>query len=205
MDAAAALVALPWNTLLTIVAGYVGYYVANVGAREHHSAIDIALSSASFGLLAIAFYNLAFDRLGATEFSASASALIMAALLGLVWRKVGRKLAYRLLRVSDATHSDDLPSAWVALTSLTDVTVSQLKVRMTDGRWLMCSDLHAFASSPNGPCVLGGKGDVLMYVTDTKPDDDSAFAPVPNLHHEGWGTQITYIPADKVDQIILRR
>lgn len=83
--------------------------------------------------------------------------------------------------------------------------MTQLSVQLKDGSWLMCDDLAKFADSPNGPCVLGAKGDILIYVTDKQSDIGVAFYPTANPVDPDWGHEITYIPADQIIRVDLRR
>jgi hypothetical protein len=69
----------------------------------------------------------------------------------------------------------------------------------------MCDDLEKFASSPNGPCVFGAKGDILMYVTHKQSDIGVAFFPTTHPIDADWGHEITYIPADEIARVDLRR
>ena len=52
------LITLPWVTILTLASGYAGYYVANVGIREHHKPIDVIFSTLVFGFISAFAYNV---------------------------------------------------------------------------------------------------------------------------------------------------
>jgi hypothetical protein len=108
------------------------------------------------------------------------------------------------LRGSKISHADDLPSAWIALFGI-KAPVTQLSVKLKDGSWLMCDDLSKFTTSPNGPCILGAKGDILMYVTHTQSDLGVAFFPTADPIDKDWGHEITYIAADQIARVDLRR
>jgi len=46
-----------WSTLLLAACGYVAYYIANVGMRDHHKPADITFSILVFAFVAaFAFY-----------------------------------------------------------------------------------------------------------------------------------------------------
>lgn len=194
---------LPWATLLTLACGYAGYYVANVGIRDHHKPIDIAFSTIVFGFIAIFAYNVSRVLFEMSLVSSSVIAFVFAMLVGAAWSRVGRSALEALLRKSSVSHSDDLPSAWIALFG-TRLVATQLSVKLKDGSWLMCDDLSKFTASPNGPCVLGAKGDVLMYVTHKMSDIGVAFFPTSPID-SWWGHEITYVPADQIARIDLRR
>lgn len=197
-----------WSTLLLAACGYVAYYIANKGIREHHKPADIAFSILVFAFVAaFAFY---FSRwvLELSLVWSSGIALVFAILVGAAWRMFGRPRFESLLRATRISHSDDLPSAWMALFGERRVA-TQLCVQLKDGTWLMCADLSEFRNSPNGPCVLGAKGDILMYVTDKMTDKQSkrgtGFVRKANPIDPEWGHEITYIPADQIVRVDLRR
>jgi cold shock CspA family protein len=197
------LLAQSWPTLLMAASGYAAYYVANVGVRDHHKPADMVFSIILFAFVsAFAFY---FSRwvLDLSLVSSSGIAFVFAMFGGAVWRVQGRPRFERLLRVTRVSHSDDLPSAWIALFDERCVT-TQLTVQLKDGSWLMCDDLSKFRASPNGPCVLGAKGDILMYVTDKRANQRGGFVAMAPIDPE-WGHEITYIPADQIIRVDLRR
>lgn len=202
---------LPWATLMTLASGYAGYYVANVGLREHHKTIDITFSTLVFGFFATVVY-LTIGFLGSFTETASLIAALLSPLaafatsitLGVWWSKIGRKWLERMLRNGNVSHSNELPSAWVTMQSLTDTTARQLHVRLTDGTWLKCEDLRAFGEAPNGPCVFGGTGDILMYVTDRKPPG-GVWHQITGTLDDQWGYEITYIPASQIARVDYRR
>src|SRR5579859_3254905 len=176
----------PWATVLTIASGYVAYYIANVGIRDHHKAADTIFSILVFGFVAAFVYNTSLRVFELSLVSSSAVTFLFAMLAGAVWRLFGRRGFEGLLRRSRISHADDLPSAWVALFNLR-APATQLTVKLKDGSWLMCDDLSKFAESPNGPCVLGAKGDILMYVTHTQSEIGVAFFPAADPIDKNWG------------------
>ena len=204
MDDLAKLVNLPWATLLTLASGYAGYYIANVGVRDHHKAIDITFSTLVFGFFSAFVYAICRIQFDANLLTASAISFGSALLFGGCWSRLGRTALESALRRSDVSLSDDVPSAWVALFRARTYA-TQLSIKLKDGTWLKCEDLGLFADHPNGPCVLGGKGDVLMYVTHVKGPKDDDFEACTALIDTTWGDEITYIPADQIAQVDYRR
>jgi hypothetical protein len=198
------LVNLPWATLLTLASGYAAYYVANVGVRDHHKPIDVTFSTLVFGFFSAFVYAICRRQYDAGLLTASIVSFASAIVIGALWSLFGRGLLERSLRRSDVSFSDDLPSAWVALFRA-KTYASQLSVKLKDGSWLKCENLRVFADHPNGPCVLGAKGDVLMYVTHIKSPDDDDFEACTALTDEVWGDEVTYIPADQIVKIDYRR
>jgi hypothetical protein len=195
---------LPWATLLALASGYAGYFVANVGIRDHHKPIDVIFSTLVFGFIATFAYNICRVLFEISLVWSSVFAFSFALLAGAAWSLIGRSSLEKLLRKSRVSHSDDLPSAWIALFG-TRLVATQLSVKLKDGSWLMCDDLSKFSASPNGPCVLGAKGDVLMYVTHKMSDIGVAYFPTTLPIDDWWGHEITYVPADQIARIDLRR
>jgi hypothetical protein len=195
---------LPWATLLTIACGYAAYYIANVGIREHHKTIDVTFSTLVFGFFC-AFLYTAIRRYSAADIlTASAATFLFAVLLGGVWSRFGRAVLKTCLRKSRTSYSDDLPSAWIALFEAS-TTATQLSVKLKDGSWIKCENLNTFTNFPNGPCVLGGKGDVLMYVTHFQGKDADAFEACEDTVNDHYGAEITYIPASEIVRLDYRR
>lgn len=199
------IVSLPWPTLLTLASGYAGYFVANVGVRLHHKTIDVTFSTLVFGFFA-AFVFEWIERSGKfTILPASLLGFSCSILLGCIWRIWLRDLFYRALRGTNVSHSNDLPNAWMALFGENKTDTTQLSVKLKDGTWLLCSDLALFRAKPNGPCVLGGSGDVLMYVTHRKPPLQPEFEEYANLLDQTMGDEISYIPSDQIARVDVRR
>lgn len=193
-----------WSTLLLVASGYAAYYVANVGVRDHHKAADVTFATLVFAFVsAFAFYFCRW-KLGLSLSFSSGITFLFGMVVGALWRVFGRPHFERVLRFTRVSHSDDLPSAWIALFGESRV-VTQLTVQLKDGTWLMCDDLSKFQASPSGPCVLGAKGDILMYVTDKMTEKQSkrgvGFTPEANPIDPDWGHEITYIPVDQISRI----
>jgi hypothetical protein len=191
-----------WTTLLLVASGYAAYYVANVGIRDHHKLADVTFSTLVFAFVsAFAFYFCRW-MLGLSLVVTSGITFVFGMLAGVIWRRFVRPCFERLLR--SISHADDLPSAWIALfAERHDAT--QLTVQLKDGSWLMCDDLRNFRDYPNGPCVLGAKGDILMYVTDKQTKRGHGFIPTGGPSDPHWGHEITYIPSDQIARVDIRR
>jgi hypothetical protein len=198
------LVNLPWATLLTLASGYAAYYVANVGVRDHHKPIDVTFSTLVFGFFSAFVYAICRRQFDSGLLTASLLSFGAALLFGALWSVFGRRALERVLRRSNVSLSDDIPSAWTALFRA-KTHATQLSVKLKDGTWLKCENLRPFANHPNGPCVFGGKGDVIMYVTHVKAPTDADFEECTALTDETWGDEVTYIPADQIARVDYRR
>ncbi len=196
------LLTLPWVTLLTLAAGYMGYFVAHVGLRDHHKTVDVTFSTLVFGFCAAFAYEL-LRYVDINILAASGAAVVTSIVLGAVWRALLRPVFYNIMRNTNVSYADDIPTAWLNLFGETSIVASQLIVRLKDGRTLMCADLHRFKDEPNGPFRFGATGDILMYVTDQKVG--YAWSTIDDVFWDEWGSEITYIPASEVAQVNFRR
>ena len=197
------LMGLSWATLVTIASGYSGYYIANVGLRDHHKAIEITFASLVFGFFSTAAYLLT-QMLGGGVILATVLAFLVGMSLGAAWSKFGRKLLTRLLREHRVSHSDEMPSALQNVFAETGTDMHRLSVQMTDGTWLVCERMDQFKDAPNGPAVIGRHGDVLLYVTHRrKPNGE--YEAIDDVDLPDWGQEATYVPAAHVRRIDMRR
>jgi hypothetical protein len=198
------LVRLPWSTLLTLACGYAAYYVANVGVRDHHKSIDVIFSTLVFGFFSYFAYAILTVVFAVSITWASALTFAIAIVYGSLWSRLGRPLLEKAFRRSKVTYSDDLPSAWSALSRSRKVA-TQLTIKLKDGSWVKCDNLDVFSTFPDGPCTLGMKGDVLIYITHTQAPDKDEFIAVDGPSDPAWGAEITYLPADQIVRLDLRR
>lgn len=198
----------PWVTVLTLAAGYAGYFVAHVGLRDHHQPMDQLFRVVLYGFWGVFAYMGARAYLGLGILSASALCMTVTILLGAFWQRGLRDRFTKLMRRVGVSHSDDLPTAWMAIAEVSPkVEASQLSVILTDGTSLFCDDLARFRDMPNGPCILGGQGDVLLYVTHIGRRDQAgkmAFTES-DWVSDSTGHQITWVPRDNIARITLRR
>lgn len=205
----AKLLDLPWVTLVTLVTGYIGYFIANVGVKDHHQPLEIAFSTLVFGLLSSFPYNLtiAAHWLPASSriYVATLTALAFALVVGIVWRKWGRRLMYRVLRKYDISWSDNTSSAWQQLFDQRNAPVYELTVYLKNGVILLSRDMATFDGLPNGPCTLGNKGDVILYVTHRYLPGKKEWQVDEHVTNERYGSLATYVPADQIARLEIRR
>lgn len=199
----------PWTTVLTLAAGYAGYFVAHVGARDHHRQVDQAFRVIFYGFWGVFAYLAVRAYWGFGILPASLICMGVTVLLGAVWRRWVKGLVTWALRASRVSLSDDLPNAWMAIPDVGErVEAGQLGVILVDGVSLFCEDLARFSDQPNGPCVLGGQGDVLIYVTKVGRRNgagEMVWTDVPSVIDDRGAAQITYVPRDQIARINLRR
>ncbi|MDX6612602.1 MAG: hypothetical protein QOD75_1788 [Blastocatellia bacterium] len=197
------LLALPWQIQLSLASGYAAYALAYSGIRAHHKTIDVAFATLVFGLVATVVLNVLVWSGRLDTISASAIAFFSTIIVGLAWRKYLRFFVRNLLRILRVSHADDIPSAWVSLSEKPEFDVSQVSVKLKDGTWLRCDNTSQFAKAPFGPCVLGGNGDVILYLTHEKPPNTDAKS-LNTVIDDVWGDRLTYVPASQISMINIR-
>lgn len=196
------ILSLPWQIQVSLGAGYVAYLLAYAGIRDHHKGIDVPFRAISFGLVATLMLYVTSDL---SPVFAILSSSLVTVFSGILWRMCGIP-AYRcFLRKFRISWADDTPSAWskIALEN-TKYTTSQLAVNLQDGSWVKCSNVHRVSEWPNGPFVLGNNGDVAMYIDKVSYPDKSERDFGETISVDGWGKNMTFIPAQQVRQIKMR-
>lgn len=188
---------LQYQTVL--VAGYCAYLLASVGTRHSHKAADTIFGTLAFGLPALAVWIFLPGLKPGWAFVLSFAVSISIAVL---WRTVIKEAIRRFLKHTGYLWADDSDSAWQWLTQNSNFGPTQLTVELTDGRYLYCSDAHAVRDYPFGPYVLGESGDVLMYVDKSKSGDK--VNTIDNVHVDGWGQLVTYVPKEQIRKIAIR-
>ncbi len=204
-----ALLTLPLGTLTVLVAGYLGYRVAYVGKDRPHGPMDIVFLTLVFALVAQAWIVLA--SAGFAHFVHNKTASLTFGFLGIpismavaaCWRKWGEQCWFDFMRYARVSGSDRYLSAWDTVRHKSKFSPTQLVLRLTDGRSLMCDDLDRFRQYQAGPCVLGEDGSVAMFVTDytNKAGEDWTER---DFHDEIFGTEMTYVPASMIAEIKIR-
>ncbi|HBK4616632.1 MULTISPECIES: hypothetical protein [Klebsiella] len=195
---------LPWPTLVTLAAGYIGYFVANVGVKDQHKAVDITFSALVFGLFSAGIYHASVWG-GINAYMAAFPAVMAAFVAGSCWRKYGRKWMYSLLRKYDISWSDDTSSAWQAMFGHTQYRVTEIFVYLKDGSGLLSRLPGNYEEWPNGPFTLGNHGDISLYVTHRKSINGEAWEEYEGVVHQSWGALATWVPADQIARVDIRR
>lgn len=200
----ASLINLPWATLVTLASGYIGYFIANVGLKDHHRPVEITFATLIFGL----FSSIAYQGtilLGLGEYPAALAAVIYSFTCGACWRKYGRRLMYRYLRDHDISWSDDTNSAWQQMFGHTQYRVTEIFVYLKDGSGLLSRLPGNYEEWPNGPFTLGNHGDISLYVTHRKSINGDDWVEYEGVVHQSWGALATWVPADQIARVDIRR
>lgn len=197
---------LPWDTLVTFSAGYIGYFVANVGLNQRNSTVDVVFIIFIYGLVGTLFYRTPLPCLDGYSpiliaYIRTALTIVAVAVIAGLWRSIGKTFFYWIMRKFGVSYADAHETVLSRLFNYSPIKASQLTVYLKNGKILMCDDLRLFTDKPLGTFQLGINGDILMYVTDVKSSgrwktDKEVISP--------WGSEITYVPASDIERISIR-
>lgn len=206
-ETAIKLTELPWASILTLAAGYCGYFIAHQGNRSHHQAADVTFASLAFGFWGLLTFQIlsTSERFGVGTTLASVGGFAASIILGAAWSSFGRRVVDWLLRAVGATLSDDCPSAWAALGRDPSVSMSEISVKLSTGEIYRSKPLSRFSKEPNGPCTFGANGDLIMYVTHISSPGGNPFVSVdPNVINS-TSYEATYIPRDQIMRVDIQQ
>ncbi len=197
---AAEVLELSWQVQVSLASGYAGYILACSGQREGHKTIDAIFITLLYSLITtLLLFQLAEKSPPTAGFLALAGTCVSA----LLWRMVGRRMLWKIMRGLNFSWSNDDPSALATISNNTRAKISQIAVLLDDGTWLRCDDTSQFASAPFGPCILGPNGDVALYLTHEEKAGKRPRA-LKTVRNACFGDRITYIPSAKIRRITLR-
>lgn len=205
MDQIKSLLSLPVETLVVLAAGYLGYKIAFTSLTKSHKPIDIVFISLAFGLVAQIVFSLSEDclalwKLKNTEYTSAIVAVFSSVVAAAIWRKWGAGSLATVLRAGNVSFSDGTQTAWDAIRVSTVLRPTQLTVRKTNGKQLMCDNLHIYADKPFGPCSYGEDGSISMYVTAVRASSEDDWQDIDPVIEE-YGVALTYIPANQISEI----
>lgn len=192
---------LPLETIAVLAAGYLGYRAAFAGNDHQMQTADIVFSSLVFALVAKVAIWLA--SLWLPMMLAAVIAVPAAVLAALIWRRWGygawRKVGRRVGLVTADRHQTVMQT----VVATEGMRPSQMSVRLNNGEALMCDVLANFNDKPHGPCLWGPDGSVAMYVTSRRKAGSDEWEDI-NPTDEAWGSVLTILPADQVEEINIR-
>jgi hypothetical protein len=192
---------LPLEIQVALAGGYLAYTVAYGGYGTKSTATEVAFRSLAFGLISV----LAFRQTvlcGAGTWAAATVAITSAVLTGALWRRWIRRLVWRFLAWTGVSREDGIPTAWSAIIQSPNIYVTQLTVRTTDGRVLF-HDRSCYDKALHDGLYLGSDGSIMMVIcSETLADGTKRQSE--DITSDGWGTRLTYIPANQIAQVNLR-
>lgn len=210
------LLALPWQVQIVIVGGYLAYVVAYTGKRSAHKAVDTVSIILCFGGISILTFEaldefvpeiinlFGQDLTLLREFCLAVCSMMSAVGFAILWRRyLGNSVRNILGRLSK-NDDDGLPTGWDTIIQTPNFDYSQLNVTLKNGNKLECDAMGNFNDLPNGPCILGGDGSIAMYVTHIE-DAKGIHREANNLVSKERGARMTFIPADQIAEVDIRR
>lgn len=83
--------------------------------------------------------------------------------------------------------------------------VTEIFVYLKDGSGLLSRLPGDYEEWPNGPFTLGNKGDITLYVTHRRSIQGGEWVKYDGVVHDSWGALATYIPAEQIARVDIRR
>lgn len=194
---------LPWAILVTLAAGYMGYFIANAGINEHHKPTEVTFATLAFGFIGAAVYQAVILWAGFNAYFAAFPCVVCTVSVGALWRKWGHKWLYRFLRNYNISWSDNTCSAWQQLLS-EQYPVYEVIVYLKTGIQLRSQNIMQFEGKASSPCVFGRQGDMILYVTHYRLKDKK-WTENKHVTDPTYGDMVTYIPADQIARVKIRR
>lgn len=198
---------LGWQMSATFVAAYLAYVVAYTGRRKHHKSIDSTFIILTFALIALSIVEILDSKVpagnGFRVGIISACAVSGTVFSAVLWHAKVHGLVQGWLSKIKADQDDGFPTAWETIISEPGLAYSQVYVTLKDGRKLESYQMEPFNKLPNGPCILGLDGSIAMYVNAIK-EPESERRDIETITDDD-GHRITYIPADQIAEVDLRR
>ncbi|WP_292959678.1 hypothetical protein [Novosphingobium sp. UBA1939] len=191
---------LPWSLQTVLGSGYVAYLLAYVGIRQHHKPVDTVFLTLAFGMIAALSIWLTPALPPAARML---NAFVATLAAGVLWRTTGRNVFRWIFRHTGYSWSDDTLSSLEHLAEYTRSKPRQLSVETDDGMFLYSTNLARFEHAAFGPYILGGNGDMLMYV-DARETPDGVRTEHHWVMNDDWGDLVTWIPAHRIRSIGVR-
>lgn len=198
---------LPISTLVTLSTGYLGYRIAYFGILSSQKVTDITFKTLLFGLIGGSIYRLLIRTDNESTYLivlAIALSFFASFAVAFICRKFLFPNIDYIFRRLTISYTNDSTEEWSEISKSYNYSISQIVVHLKNGVTLYCEDTYDYQNCINGPCVLGGKKDILMYVTHYK-QEGGVKKEVKYLKDSNWGDKITYIPTESILYTEIRR
>lgn len=193
------ILSLPFETLVVLACGYLGYRLAYVGRDAKHRAIDTFMLVLVFASLAKGAFVLAEPC--SHKFVGPIFAPLMTISTAMFWRRFGQGWVFAALRMAKVSHHDGYSTVWQSIVGRELPNgANRIVVHLKNGQQLMCAETYYFNKAPFGPYLLGEDGSVAMYVTDVRADGNAEWVELTPYDPEraDFGYELTSIPADQI-------
>lgn len=203
MEATNQLLNLPFATLVALGLGYIGYRVAYVGHDGAHGPTDVIFISLVFAAIAKGVMMLAPNL----PYPMALLALALVFGTAAFWRVRVAPWLLSCFRSAGLSNHDRGRTVWESMLMRQNLPgVTQLRVKLKDGRELMCNDVGQFKNEPTGACLFGSDGSIAMHVTRSRdPDEEDWTVEDAVVTDPVWGREMTFIPAAEISRIRVRR
>ncbi len=198
------LLKLPIYLQATLGSGFLAYVIAYAGMREKERPIDLFLVIILLSMPGLVVW-LWLEQWQVPLWGQVAEMLFVAFVVGVLWRKVGRKGWLRFVYWMGVSNSDDRLNVWQSLTQNMDVAPTDLMVVLKDGTKYLCNDTQQFKDAAMPQFYTDLNGNVAMYVTHWMKAEDKDWRESKNLYIEEYGHLATYIPATEIQRIEIRQ
>lgn len=202
------LASLPFELMIVLAAGYVGYRIASGSTDRAPRPLDATFQVLVFASPAWLALTLVSEQAGlesgatAELLASMASALLGAIAVAMLWRRFLMRISVGLLRWTRVSQENYAGGAWENLIHRTDLRWDYVTVFLRSG-YILESDLNRVPKNlPFSVCELDNDGNILLYVTSfDRPDGtdenpgDEAF-----MNSRGYA-QVTYVPASEILRI----
>lgn len=195
------LLSLPYGTLLALGLGYIGYRVAFIGHDGPHGTADIVFTSLVFAAIA----KLVLLTAPAHPLLMTLPAIGAVIAAAVFWRTIGAPKTLKYTRKWRISDHDRGRNVWESMLMRQDLPgVYQIRVKLKDGREVMCDDTTPFFEKPLGANLFGPDGSVALYVTRSRTAGQDWH--VETATDAGkLGAEMTFIPASEISWVKIRR
>lgn len=202
MDKLSELLNLPFETLLTLGVGYIGYLLSFNGKNLHHKTIDVIFITLVFGFLGKIFYLYLQNKSDHLIIN-SVSTISLVILCAALWRKWFERAIYFILRKLRISISNGSSSAWDHMRHRADLGPTRIVVRKKDGSSLMCDNVWDFRKEPTGPCIYGNDGSISLFVTAYRKSVSDKWNDI-DPRNKSYGSAMTFVSASEISEIEIR-
>lgn len=190
---------LPLYFQVALGCGFVAYMIAMHGRRKDEKAMDLFFGVIAFSLPSMLPW-FASEKIGAPAWIGICSAITFSLCLGIIWRKWGKKLFYKVMHEAEISTDSGYKSTWQRIIQDVDIIPMQVFVTLKDGKILSCEQLGDFYDAAIPRWNIDDEGNVAIYVTHIDGKEENATS----LRVEEWGDLITYIPSSEIYTVAFR-